>query len=84
LTPVHWIEQCFPGHDQHYYRSQLGKYGISGELALKRIEHLSGGQKSRLVFARIGMVGFVFVLFSQKNRFSRQKRIFSQRKMTFH
>ena len=34
-------------------RKYLGRFGLSGELALQPIEHLSGGQKSRLAFAEL-------------------------------
>ena len=33
------------------YRAHLGSYGITGELALRPITSLSGGQKSRLAFS---------------------------------
>jgi len=34
-------------------RKYLGRFGLSGDLALQRIETLSGGQKSRLAFAEL-------------------------------
>ncbi|KAJ1632417.1 putative phosphate import ATP-binding protein pstB [Pavlovales sp. CCMP2436] len=34
-------------------RKYLGRFGLSGELALQPIETLSGGQKSRLAFAEL-------------------------------
>jgi ATP-binding cassette, subfamily F, member 3 len=33
----------------------LGKYGITGDIALRSMSMLSGGQKSRVVFARMAM-----------------------------
>lgn len=39
------------GHPLEYYRHQLGSYGVTGELALRPVASLSGGQKSRLAFA---------------------------------
>lgn len=33
------------------YRTHLGRYGVTGELALRPITSLSGGQKSRVAFA---------------------------------
>jgi ATP-binding cassette subfamily F protein 3 len=65
LSPVKWLEQFFPGHDQQYYRSHLGRYGLSADLALQKIEYLSGGQKSRLIFARIGMQNPHFMLLDE-------------------
>jgi len=55
ITPVEFLAKEFPGKDSQTYRSQLGSYGISGSLALQKIETLSGGQKSRVVFAYLGM-----------------------------
>lgn len=37
------------------YRRQLGGFGISGDLALQSVGSLSGGQKSRVAFARMCM-----------------------------
>lgn len=37
------------------YRRQLGSFGVSGDLALQTIASLSGGQKSRVAFARMCM-----------------------------
>lgn len=37
------------------YRRQLGSFGISGDLALQSVLSLSGGQKSRVAFARMCM-----------------------------
>eukprot|EP01094_Clydonella_sp_ATCC50884_P013528 TRINITY_DN2380_c0_g1_i1.p1 TRINITY_DN2380_c0_g1~~TRINITY_DN2380_c0_g1_i1.p1 ORF type:complete len:601 (+),score=233.75 TRINITY_DN2380_c0_g1_i1:188-1804(+) len=34
-------------------RSHLGKYGVTGDLALRSLALLSGGQKSRVVFAEL-------------------------------
>jgi ATP-binding cassette subfamily F protein 3 len=48
-----WI-QNWPGSDPQDYRAHLGKYGISGDLALQPIDTLSGGQKSRVAFAMMG------------------------------
>ena len=35
------------------YRSHLGKYGVVGDLAMRPISSLSGGQKSRVAFAHM-------------------------------
>ena len=47
------------GHPVEYYRHQLGSYGVSGELALRPVASLSGGQKSRLAFALMAAKRFV-------------------------
>lgn len=43
----------YPGIKAEKFRSHLGSFGISGNLALRQMYLLSGGQKSRVVFAMI-------------------------------
>ncbi|KAK3725324.1 hypothetical protein QZH41_012014, partial [Actinostola sp. cb2023] len=46
----------FPGSQTvEHYRHQLGRYGLSGDLATRPLVSLSGGQKSRMVFAMMTM-----------------------------
>lgn len=52
------------GHPVEYYRHQLGSYGVIGELALRPVASLSGGQKSRLAFALMAAKRFVISLYS--------------------
>ena len=51
LTCIEFFQKKYPGKKELEYRSFLGKFGVSGELALQQIKTLSGGQKSRLQFA---------------------------------
>ena len=64
--PPHQIKRVVISSDNHpfpqwnlsgkrieEYRRQLGSFGISGDLALQQIASLSGGQKSRVAFARM-------------------------------
>lgn len=55
INPVQCLAKRFPGKSLEVYRSSLGKFGISGDLALQSIETLSGGQKSRVAFASMIM-----------------------------
>jgi len=55
ITPVELAEQRYPGHTSEFYRGILGKFEISGDLALQPVASLSGGQKSRLAFALISL-----------------------------
>lgn len=55
VNPVQCLAQRFPGKPLEIYRASLGKFGITGDLALQSIETLSGGQKSRLAFASMIM-----------------------------
>lgn len=43
------------GKPTEEYRRQLGAFGVSGDLALQTVASLSGGQKSRVAFARMCM-----------------------------
>ena len=45
----------FAGKREEEYRQQLGSFGVTGDLALRPIASLSGGQKSRLAFAIMAM-----------------------------
>lgn len=52
---VQLLAKRFPGKPVETYRACLGRFGISGDLALQTIESLSGGQKSRVAFASMTM-----------------------------
>ena len=51
MTCLELMASKFPGKNSQDYYHQLGAYGITGDLALRKISTLSGGQKSRLAFA---------------------------------
>ncbi|CAI6351740.1 unnamed protein product [Macrosiphum euphorbiae] len=55
LSSVELLQSSFPGKTIEEYRRQLGGFGISGDLALQSVGSLSGGQKSRVAFARMCM-----------------------------
>lgn len=55
LNPLQLLSLRFPGKTPEEYRHQLGSFGIGGPLALQTIKTLSGGQKSRVVFAQLAM-----------------------------
>ncbi|XP_018497622.1 ATP-binding cassette sub-family F member 3 [Galendromus occidentalis] len=55
VSPVELLAKRFPGKPSESYRTQLGQFGISGEMALQPIASLSGGQKSRVAFGVIAM-----------------------------
>jgi ATP-binding cassette subfamily F protein 3 len=50
-SPLEFLQSRYPGRSIEDYRAHLGSYGITGELALRPITSLSGGQKSRLAFS---------------------------------
>ncbi|EGG16728.1 ABC transporter-related protein [Cavenderia fasciculata] len=43
----------YPGTSPQVARSHLGRFGLSGDLALRTVNTLSGGQKSRVVLCQI-------------------------------
>ncbi len=53
MTPLDYMLGEFPGSKPEDMRPHLARYGIPAELALQRIGTLSGGQKSRVAFAKI-------------------------------
>uniref|UniRef100_A0A6M2DKN6 ATP-binding cassette sub-family F member 3 n=1 Tax=Xenopsylla cheopis TaxID=163159 RepID=A0A6M2DKN6_XENCH len=55
VCSVELLQQTFPGKPIEEYRRQLGSFGVSGDLALQTVGSLSGGQKSRVAFARMCM-----------------------------
>ncbi|XP_036731020.2 ATP-binding cassette sub-family F member 3 isoform X2 [Manis pentadactyla] len=55
VSAVELLAHRFPGRPEEEYRHQLGRYGISGELAVRPVASLSGGQKSRVAFAQMTM-----------------------------
>jgi len=53
LSPLDYMLDTFPGSKADEMRPHLARYGIPAELASQRIGTLSGGQKSRVAFAKI-------------------------------
>eukprot|EP01017_Pseudomicrothorax_dubius_P042930 TRINITY_DN7075_c0_g1_i1.p1 TRINITY_DN7075_c0_g1~~TRINITY_DN7075_c0_g1_i1.p1 ORF type:complete len:605 (+),score=203.02 TRINITY_DN7075_c0_g1_i1:190-2004(+) len=51
LSPLEQFIKLFPGSSVESYRAHLGSFGVSGNLALRPMYLLSGGQKSRVAFA---------------------------------
>jgi len=54
-TAVGFMSKTWPGKSEEEYRRQLGSFGITGMTALQRLDTLSGGQKSRVAFACLGL-----------------------------
>jgi len=51
VSPLEYFLSKEPSLSSQVIRSHLGKYGIVGDIALRSLKTLSGGQKSRVVFA---------------------------------
>jgi len=54
-TPVEYIGKIFPDMKQQEVRNKLGLFNLKGDLHNKPISLLSGGQKSRVAMAEIGL-----------------------------
>lgn len=65
VSSVEVLAKKFPGHTQEEYRTALGRFGLSGDLALQSVVTLSGGQKSRLAFAILGMLNPSFLIMDE-------------------
>ncbi|GJM87422.1 hypothetical protein PR202_ga03373 [Eleusine coracana subsp. coracana] len=53
VNPLLYMMRCYPGVPEQKLRAHLGSFGVSGNLALQPMYTLSGGQKSRVAFAKI-------------------------------
>ena len=53
MTPVEYMQSKFGDAQTQELRQFLGRFGVRGGMALQRIGTLSGGQRSRLVFAEL-------------------------------
>lgn len=53
VTPIQYLGAKFGVGSEHNLRQHLGRFGITGDLALTKIDILSGGQKSRVVLAEL-------------------------------
>lgn len=64
-SPLELIASKFPGQHEEEYRRQLGRYGVIGDLALRPVRSLSGGQKSRVVMALMSMIRPHFLILDE-------------------
>lgn len=64
-TCVGLLQDAFPGKPVEEYRRQLGSFGVSGDLALQLVASLSGGQKSRVTFAKMCMARPNFLILDE-------------------
>ncbi|KAL3162625.1 hypothetical protein ABBQ38_008672 [Trebouxia sp. C0009 RCD-2024] len=53
LTPLAYMLASFANTKEQEHRQHLGSFGIGGDLALQPMYTLSGGQKSRVAFAKV-------------------------------
>jgi ATP-binding cassette subfamily F protein 1 len=55
VSPVIYLQRHFPEFDEAALRKHLGRFGLTGMTHVMPINQLSGGQKSRVVFAELSM-----------------------------
>jgi len=55
ITPLEYLASIYPNKTENEYRSFLGRYGISGDIVFQTNRTLSGGQKSRVIFAALSL-----------------------------
>ena len=55
MSAVTFMAAKYPGRSDEEYRRHLGAFGITGMTGLQKMELLSGGQKSRVAFACLGL-----------------------------
>lgn len=53
FTPLLFMSRLLPSETETKIRKHLAHFGLTGDRALTRIEYLSGGEKARLLFARM-------------------------------
>ncbi|KAF2173255.1 hypothetical protein M409DRAFT_17198 [Zasmidium cellare ATCC 36951] len=55
MSAVTFMAANYPGRSDEEYRRHLGAFGITGMTGLQKMGLLSGGQKSRVAFACLGL-----------------------------
>lgn len=53
-TPLEFFEATYPNDPREEQRKYLGRFGVSGAMQVQKMAELSDGQKSRVVFAKLG------------------------------
>ena len=53
MTPLEFFKSEHPEVERQDLRAYLGRFGLGGELAMQVMRTLSGGQKVRVIFAKI-------------------------------
>jgi ATPase subunit of ABC transporter with duplicated ATPase domains len=54
MTPLDFFEANYPEDPRDEIRKILGRFGLSGARQIQKMAELSDGQKSRVVFAKLG------------------------------
>jgi len=54
-SPLAYMQGCLPGSKEQDLRRQLGAFGVVGDMVHQALHTLSGGQRVRVVFAKVCM-----------------------------
>lgn len=54
MTPLEFFESHYPNDPRDEQRKYLGRFGVAGSQQVQKMAELSDGQKSRVVFAKLG------------------------------
>lgn len=54
MTPLEFFEANYPNDPRDEQRKYLGRFGVAGAQQVQKMAELSDGQKSRVVFAKLG------------------------------
>ena len=65
LTPTEYILSIEPGFLEKNARSHLARFGLEQEKAITRIKDLSGGEKTRLLFASMSLHAPELLIFDE-------------------
>lgn len=55
ITPLDYFKDLYPNMDDKSIRSIMGHYGITGDLTIKPLKELSGGELTKVRFSRLTM-----------------------------
>jgi len=64
-TPLQFFGELYPEDAYEDLRKYLGRFGVSGKMQVQVMEELSDGQKSRVVFAKLGRDGPHIILLDE-------------------
>lgn len=64
-TPTEYLAALLPDKPEKIIRAHLGRFGLEQEKAVTKINALSGGEKTRLLFARISVDAPELLIFDE-------------------
>ena len=64
-TPAEYLAALLPDKPEKIIRAHLGRFGLEQEKAVTKINALSGGEKTRLLFARISVDAPELLIFDE-------------------